>query len=191
MKINNVASQNFGKKLVAKCLITDNETGKKRKARVYELNSKDVDDYKLVNKSGWRCESALQFLRDFYTFRDDRAYNAVIDNKTGDIAGLSVSQKHYKDESASIPGLSVVIDSIDTQDCRFTNVAPILIAKSVEDAYEQNCKSVTVGFYEADEMTLKKARFVKTKDGAWVLPEGNMRGALTSSQKKHGIKFLA
>ncbi len=191
MQISKINSQPaFGKRLVANCQIVDRNSKEKQNASIYELNTRDVRDREFIENNGWFPSTVIGFFRDFDKYRNYRTYNALVNNETGEIVGMSATTNHYKGDSVNIPGTSVCIDSISLKNGDGDNVEEILVAKSVNDAFGRHYQSVTASTSALDKPKLKKASFSETKNGDWVMPEHRMEASIKRAQKKCAIEFL-
>lgn len=191
MQISKVNGQfNFGKRLIANCQIVDKNSKEKQSASIYELNTRDVRDREFIENNDWFPSTVVGFFRDYDKYRNYRTYNAVVNNQTGEMVGISAATNHYKCNSVNIPGATVCIDSISLKNGDGDNVEEILVAKSVNDAFRKHYKSVTASTSALDRAKLKKASFSETKNGDWVMPERRMEASIKRAQKQCAIEFL-
>lgn len=186
MRVQNIS---FGKTPILTCQFKQKDTNKKVDATLYKMdphNPSDIKDVEYSKKA--RC-MIFDMKKDQGRFYPAREYYIIQENKTGEVISCAQTSHHYRLNNAYCPGTSTTIEELADNE-KYVNSTEPMLAFLAQNAFERYDKSVVVGTYTDDESQFKRARFSKSKNGDWILPEKRFTNLVDTAVKRNNIEFI-
>lgn len=182
-------SQTFGKTPVMRCEMKKTGTKDKAQSTLYKLNPQLNSDLEEVMYSKRARCMYTDMRKDSQTKNPYREYYILKDDKTDEVISCAETSHHYRAENVPHPGLSTLIDEMESNGKYVSSQEPLLayLAYSAMNRFDD---SVCVGFYNEDYSRFKRARFSETKNGDWILPDKRYINLIDNAAKRYNIEFL-
>ena len=178
----------FGKTPIMSCKVKRQEGNKPVDATLYRLDSGSLADYDDVCRSKtakvllphYAQSTQRNKNNDFYLLQDDQTQEVICAAETS---------HHFRTTKDRFEGTSTVIDEFKTNK-NYANAAEPVIAHIVNKAGQQFDKSVVSALHEEEMPTLKHAKFSKTKNGDYLMPEKRFDNFADRAEKKFSIEYF-
>ncbi len=186
MRVSNIS---FGKTAILTCQVKNRETNQKASATLYQMDPHNMSDYREVRYSKTARCMCRDMEDDQSLYNPVREYYVLKDDKTGEVISCAETSHHYRRDEIYSPGLSTTVDEL-ADNTKYVNSTEPMLAFVAQKAFDRYDKSVVIGTYVDDESPLKRARFSKTKNGDWVLPEKRFNDFVDTANKRSSIEYV-
>lgn len=178
----------FGKTPVMTCKVKRQQDNKPVDATLYRLESGSLVDLRDIEMSKTAKVLSQHYSESTYRNKHNDFY-ILQNDKTDEVICAAETSHHFRTTNDRFEGTSTVIDEFRAND-KYANAAEPVIAHIVNKAGQQFDKSVVSALNQEEMPTLKHAKFSKTKNGDYLLPEKRFGNFADRAEKKFSIEYL-
>lgn len=187
MKIQNKnTNTSFGKAQVMQCQMKKKSEQEKINATLYKMdlkNGNDLNEMKYSKTAKWLYPDATT---DSAYPHENRSYYLLQEDKTGEVISCISISKHFRRGEDNKSGQYILIDGF-AQNYKYLNPSEPLFAFVADNAIKHYSKNIIVGTSDLEDETLKKARFTRTKNGEWYMPEKRFTDIIDRAEKRYNM----
>ncbi len=189
MQINKIyGTQTFGKTPVLTCRIKDWETKQPHNATLYKMDPNNFQDLNEILYSKNTNSIKRNFMKahakninykDFYVMQNDR---------TMEVISCAQTEHRYGNFNKKNSGLYTLIEEMEENPNYINGMEP-LTAGIIKNASARFDESIYTSFRAEEAPYLKRAKFSKTKEGAYYVPQKRFNAILMQAENRSQIDY--
>ncbi len=182
-------SISFGKTPVMKCIVKEVSGKNKHCATLYQMDTKNPEDFKEIKYSkSSRCLIPA-FQNDISKHNPAYNYYLLKNDTTGEVISCAQTSKRFKMGSGKYSGMSTLIDEM-VENTGYLNGGVPLLAYLAHKSEMQSENFVSSALRLEDTPSLKIAKFTKLRNGDWFIPKNRYQLLIDIAEKRVNALFL-